>query len=147
MRFRGIVALGGKTATGIEVPATVLAELGPGKRLPVTVTVGGHSYRTTVAPMGGAFFVPLSAEHRTAAGVAAGDEIDVEIVLDTAERTVDVPPDLLEALDRAGAARGAFDALSYTRRKEWARQVESAKTPETRQRRIAKAVGELSGEA
>jgi len=145
MRFRGIVALGGKTATGIEVPAAVLTALGPGKRLPVTVNVGGHSYRTTVAPMGGAYFVPLSAEHRTAAGVAAGDEIDVEIVLDTAERTVDVPPDLLEALDRAGAARRAFDALSYTRRKEWARLVESAKTPETRQRRIAKAVGELSG--
>jgi hypothetical protein len=142
MMFRGIVALGGKTATGIEVPATVLAALGPGKRLPVTVTVGGHSYRTTVAPMGGAYFVPLSAEHRTAAGVAAGDEIDVEIVLDTEERTVDVPPDLLEAL---GSARGAFEALSYTRRKEWARLVESAKTPETRQRRIAKAVAELSG--
>ncbi|HTF10195.1 MAG TPA: DUF1905 domain-containing protein, partial [Asanoa sp.] len=94
MRFRGIVALGGKTATGIEVPAAVLTALGPGKRLPVTVNVGGHSYRTTVAPMGGAYFVPLSAEHRTAAGVTAGDEIDVEIVLDTAERTVDVPPDL-----------------------------------------------------
>ncbi|MEV4618341.1 YdeI/OmpD-associated family protein [Asanoa sp. NPDC049573] len=145
MRFRGIVALGGKTATGIEVPADVLAALGPGKRPPVIVTLGGHSYRTTVAPMGGASFVPLSAEHRTAAGVAAGDEIDVEIVLDTAERTVDVPPDLLEALDRAGGARSAFDALSYTRRKEWARLVESAKAPETRQRRIAKAVAELSG--
>lgn len=146
MKFRTTVLLGGKTATGLPVPDDVVEVLGAGKKPAVTITLGGHSYRTTVAPMGGANFVPLSAEHRTAAGVAAGDEIDVEIVLDTAERTVDVPPDLVEALDRAGAARGAFDALSYTRRKEWARLVESAKTPETRQRRIAKAVGELSGE-
>jgi uncharacterized protein YdeI (YjbR/CyaY-like superfamily) len=95
-------------------------------------------------PMGGGFWVPLSAENRTAAGVAAGDEVDVEIVPDTAERTVDVPPDLLDALDRAEGARSAFDALSYTRRKEYARSVESAKAPETRARRIAKAVAELS---
>ncbi|MEV0715455.1 YdeI/OmpD-associated family protein [Asanoa sp. NPDC050611] len=144
MRFRGIVTLGGKTATGIEVPADVVDALGGGKRPPVTVTVGGHAYRTTVAPMDGAFWVPLSAENRTAAGLSAGDEVDVEVVLDTAERTVDVPPDLLDALDRAGGARRAFDALSYSRRKEYARLVESAKAPETRARRIAKAVAELS---
>ena len=142
------MTLNGKTATGIEVPEAVVEALGGGKRPPVSVVLGGYSYRTTVARMGGAFWVPLSAENRTAAGLAAGDEVDVEIALDAAERTVDVPPDLLEALDRdGGAARRAFDALSYSHRKEWVRSVESAKAPATRQRRIDKAVAELSTQA
>src|ERR1700678_2802923 len=97
MKFRATVELGGKTATGIEVPDDVVAALGQGSRPPVTVTVGGHSYRTTVARMGGRFLVPLSAENRTAAGVAAGDEVDVGIELDTAPREGEVPADLTEA--------------------------------------------------
>ena len=108
MKFRATVELGGKTATGIEVPEKVVAALGSGSRPPVTVTVGGHSYRTTIARMGGRFLVPLSAENRTAAGVAAGDDVDVDIEPDTAPREVELPADLTEALTRDEAARATF---------------------------------------
>ena len=143
MKFRATVELGGKTATGIEVPEDVVAALGSSRRPPVTVTIGGHSYRTTVARMGGRFLVGLSAENRTAAGVAAGDLVDVDIEPDTAPREVDVPADLAEALARDDAARATFDGLSFTHRKEWVRWVEEAKKAETRATRLAKTVESL----
>jgi len=143
MKFRATVELGGKTATGIEVPDDVVAALGPGSRPPVTVTVGGHSYRTTVARMGGRFLVPLSAENRTAAGVAAGDQVDVGIEPDTTPREVEVPADLTEALAQDDAAKATFDGLSYTHRKEWVRWVEEAKKADTRATRLAKTVEAL----
>jgi hypothetical protein len=143
MKFRATVELGGKTATGIEVPEDVVAALGSSRRPPVTVTIGGHSYRTTVARMGGRFLVGLSAENRTAAGVAAGDLVDVDIEPDTAPREVDVPADLAEALARDDAARATFDGLSFTHRKEWVRWVEEAKKAETRATRPAKTVESL----
>jgi hypothetical protein len=143
MKFRATVELGGKTATGIEVPDDVIAALGSGSRPPVTVTVGGHSYRTTVARMGGRLLVPLSAENRTAAGVAAGDQVDVDIEPDTAPREVEVPADLTEALAGDDTARTVFDGLSYTHRKEWVRWVEEAKKADTRATRLAKTVEAL----
>ena len=143
MKFRATVELGGKTATGIEVPEDVVAALGSSRRPPVTVTIGGHSYRTTVARMGGRFLVGLSAENRTAAGVAAGDLVDVDSEPDTAPREVDVPADLAEALARDDAARATFDGLSFTHRKEWVRWVEEAKKAETRATRLAKTVESL----
>lgn len=135
--------LGGKTATGFEVPAEVVAALGSAKRPAVRVTVGGHTYQTTVAPMGGRFMVALSAENRTAAMVAAGDEVEVEIALDIEPRVLEVPADLAAALDSEPAARRAFDALSYSNRRRYVLDVDGAKTAETRQRRIAKAVTDL----
>jgi hypothetical protein len=145
MRFRATVELGGKTATGIQVPEEVVLGLGSHRRPAVQITVGAHTYRTTVAPMGRTYYVPLSAENRKLADVFAGDEVDVDIELDTAPREVPVPPELATALERDPAARLAFEALSYTRRKEHARQVESAKAEATRQRRIAKVLEELRG--
>jgi hypothetical protein len=141
MRFRSTVVLGGKTATGIPVPADVVAGLGPGKRPAVHVTVAGHRYRSTIASMGGEFMIPLAAEHRTAAGVTAGDEVDVEVELDTEPRTVEVPDDLAAALD--AGARHAFDALSYSNQRRHVLAVEGAKTAGTRARRVAKVVEEL----
>jgi hypothetical protein len=143
MKFRATVELGGKTATGIEVPEDVVAALGSGNRPPVTVTIGGHTYRTTVARMGGRFLIGLSAENRTAAGVAAGDEVDVGIELDAEPREVEVPADLAEALAHDHAARANFDGLSYTHRKEWVRWIEEAKKAETRATRLAKTVESL----
>lgn len=143
MKFRATVELGSKTATGIEVPEDLVAALGSSRRPPVTVTIGGHSYRTTVARMGGRFLVPLSAENRTAAGVAAGDLVDVDIEPDPTAREVDVPADLAEALARDDAARATFDGLSFTHRKEWVRWVEEAKKAETRAMRLAKTVESL----
>lgn len=136
--------LGGKTATGIRVPAEVVEGLGSHRRPPVQVTVGGHTYRTTVAPMSGAYFVPLSAENRAAAGVAAGDRVTVDIELDTEPRMVEVPADLAEALARVPAARDRFRALSYSRQRAHVLSVEGAKTPETRARRVVKVLDELS---
>jgi hypothetical protein len=141
MRFESTVELGGKTATGIPVPENVIEALGASKRPPVTITVNGHRYRTTAVRMGGRFFVPLSAENREAAGVAAGESITVDIEADTAPREVTMPDDLAAALD--DAARTAYDGLSYTHRKEWVRWVEEAKKPETRATRIEKTVAAL----
>jgi len=143
MKFRATVELHGKTATGIEVPDDVVAALGAGNRPAVTVTVGGHSYRTTATRMGGRFLIPLSAENRTAAGVAAGDEIDVDIEPDTAPRAVEVPADLAEALATDEAAKTTFDALAFTHRKEWVRWVAEAKKAETRAARVAKTIEAL----
>jgi len=141
MRFESNVELGGKTATGIQVPDEVIAALGTSKRPPVTITVNGYTYRTTAVRMGGAFYVPLAAENREAAGVAAGDAITVEIENDTAPREVTLPDDLAAAMD--DGARSAYDVLSYTHRKEWVRWVEEAKKPETRATRIEKTVAGL----
>jgi hypothetical protein len=143
MRFLGTVELGGKTATGIEVPDDIVSALGSGRRPAVTITIGGHSYRTTVAVMGGPFLVPLSAENRTAAGIAAGDRVEVDIELDTAVREVELPDDLVEALRDEAEARRFFDGLAFTHRKEWARWITEAKRPETRASRIEKMLGAL----
>jgi hypothetical protein len=142
-RFRATIELHGKSATGIEVPSEVVERLAAGRRPPVRVTIGSHSYRTTVASRGGRFLVPLSAEQRAGAGVAAGDEVDVDVELDSEPREVAVPADLAAALDAEPAVRVRFDALPYSHRREHVRAVEEAKAPETRQRRIAKAVAML----
>lgn len=145
MRFTATLELGGKTATGIRVPDEVVEALGSGKRPKVTVTLSGHSYRTTVAPMGGASYVPVAAEHREAAGLTAGDEVEVDLELDTAPREVVVPEDFAAALDADATAREAYERLSYSNRRRYVLVIEEAKTPETRARRIAKIVAELTG--
>ncbi len=143
LRFIAVVELGGKTATGLQVPDDVVRALGPGKRPAVRVTVGGHTYRTTVAPMGGQFWVPLSAENRQAAGVAAGEQVDVTVEADTAPREVPVPDDLAQALADDGAARDFFDTLAYSHRKEWVRWITEAKKPQTRDQRLQATVEAL----
>jgi bacteriocin resistance YdeI/OmpD-like protein/uncharacterized protein DUF1905 len=144
MRFHAIIALHGKSATGIEVPADVVAALGQGKRPKVTVTINGYSYPSTVGVMGGVSLIPVSADVRAKAGVAAGDEVDIDLVLDTAPRTVEVPADLAAALAGVPAARQAFDKLSYSGQQRYVLGVEQAKTAETRRRRVEKAVTELT---
>jgi hypothetical protein len=143
MKFRTVVMLAGKTATGVKVPPEVVASLGKGKRPPVRVTIGGHTYRSTVAVMGGDFLLPISAENREKAGIAAGEEIEVELTLDTEPREVTVPLDLADALERETGTRQTFDGLSYTHQREIVMGIEGAKTAETRQRRIAKALDTL----
>lgn len=130
-------------ATALEVPADAVAALGKGKRHPVKVSLNGYTYRTTIAVMGGVCMLPLSAENRGAAGVKAGDKVEITLELDTEPRIVAVPKDLAAALSKKRGARAKFGALSYSARKEYVRQVESAKAPETRQRRIAGIVAKL----
>jgi hypothetical protein len=131
-------------ATGLPVPAEAVAALGAKKKPPVKVTLSGYTYRSTVAAYGDVFMLPLSAEHRKAAGVNAGDQVEVTIELDLEPRTVDVPTDLAVALSQAPGASAAFDALAYSIRKEYVRQVETAKAQETRERRIAGIVAKLT---
>jgi len=100
--------------TGIEVPADVIAGLGAGKRPAVVVTVNGYEYRSTVAPMGGRYLLPFSAERRKESGIQGGDAIEVELTLDSAPRTVDVPDDLRSALDGSPRAHASWEKLSYT---------------------------------
>ena len=143
MRFTTTIELGGKTATGMRVPAEIVTALGRGQRPPVLVTIGGHTYRSTIAAYRGSYFLPLAAEHREAAGVAAGDTVEVELELDDQPREVTVPTDLAEALAAAPSARTAFDTLSYSNQRRIVLEVEGAKAAETRARRIAKAVAAL----
>ena len=143
MRFHSVVRLGGKTATGIPVPEEVVTTLGSSKRPPVRVTINGHTYRSTLASRGGQFMLPISAENRASAGVAAGEEVEVDIELDTEPREVTVPPDLAEALERDVDAKRYFEGLSYSQKQRHVLPIEQAKTAETRQRRIDKALSML----
>ena len=143
MRIRTKLDLGGTTATGFRVPPVVVASLGPGKRPPVRVTINGYTYRSTVAVYGGEFVLGVSAETRQHTGLAAGDEFEVDIELDAAPREVTVPPDFAAALDPHAEARRFFDGLSYTDKRWYVLGIEDARTPETRQRRVDKAVERL----
>jgi hypothetical protein len=147
MRFSTTVELHGKTATGMAVPPEVVDSLGGGKKPAVSVTVGGLTYRSSIASMGGRFLIPLSAERRSAAGVAAGDEVEVDVELDLQPREVEVPADLAAALDAEPVARARFEALSYSNQLRHALAVDGAKTEATRQRRVAAAVATLVEEA
>jgi Bacteriocin-protection, YdeI or OmpD-Associated/Domain of unknown function (DUF1905) len=143
LRFRTTILTSGKTAAGIVVPDDVIAALGAGRKPAVSVTIRGFTYRSTVATIDGRFMVGVSAENRAAAGVAGGDEVDVDLELDTAPRTVEVPADLAAALVPVPAARDFFDKLSYSEKRWFVLGIEDAKTPETRQRRVDKAVARL----
>ena len=143
VRFRTTLLQNGKTATGFEVPPELVAALGSGKRPAVKVTVNGYGYRSTVAVMGGAYMIGVSAEHRAGARVAAGDSIDVMLDLDTEPRRVVVPADFAAALAAVPAAQQFFEGLSYSNRSRFVLSVEGAKTAETRQRRIEKSVAQL----
>jgi hypothetical protein len=125
------VELNGKTATGIPVPEQIVTALRGGKRPKVQVTINGFSYRSSLGSVGGRAMLPVSAQIRDGAGVAAGDEVEVELELDTAPREVSVPAD-------------AAEKLSYSHQSRWITSVEDAKTPETRQRRIDKMIAALN---
>jgi len=143
MRFHTTILQSDKTATGIHIPDEVVEALGSGKRPAIKVTINGFTYRSTVAVMGGAYMVGVSAENRAGARVAGGDEVDVDIELDTAPREIMVPADFAAALDAEPAARRTFDALSYSNKSWHMYQITGAKTDETRQRRIAKSIDAL----
>ncbi|SMD17974.1 YdeI/OmpD-associated family protein [Kibdelosporangium aridum] len=143
MKFRAELEATGKNTTGIPVPDEVVAALGTSKKPPVVVTINGYTYRNTVARMGGRYLLSVSADNRSKAGVSAGDELEVTLELDTEPRVVTVPDDLAAELDKETAARQAFDKLSYSHQLRWVLSVEDAKTAETRQRRITKAVESL----
>jgi hypothetical protein len=142
-RFQARVEPHGKTATFFHVPPEIMEALRPKKRVPVRVTVNGHTYRSTVAPMGGNFMLPLNRGNRAAAGVSTGEVVEVAIERDDAPRVVEVPEDLAAALAGEEAASEAFADLSYSHHREYVEWITEAKRPETRARRVARAVERL----
>lgn len=115
-------------------PRVVFGEARP----PVRGTVNGYEFRGRIAKYGGRYMLGFKRELREAAEIEEGDVLDLDLELDTEPREVDVPADLEAALD--GEAREAFERMSYTHRKEYADWIMEAKRPETRKRRVAKAV-------
>jgi uncharacterized protein YdeI (YjbR/CyaY-like superfamily) len=142
MKFRTVLI--GTTKVGIEVPPEIVESFGAGKKPAVQVRIGSHTYRSTVAVMGGAYMVGVSAENRAAAGVQGGDEVEVTLELDTAPREVAVPDDFAEALSANPKAEAFYQTLSYSQRRWFVLGIEEAKKPETRANRITKAVERLA---
>jgi hypothetical protein len=143
MHFRATLELHGKTATGFAVPDEVVERLGAGRAPKVRVTVAGHTWRSSIAARGGGYLLGVSAENRAAAGVQAGDVVDVEVEVDDAPRDVEVPDDLAAALAAEPGLREAFDGLSFSLKRQHVEPIGTAKTPETRARRVDKALAML----
>ncbi|MBH0781717.1 YdeI/OmpD-associated family protein [Nocardia bovistercoris] len=139
--FHTTLKPGKGTTTGIEVPAEVVESLGRGKRPPVRVTVNGYTYSNTVAVMNGTYMVSVSAQVRADAGVAAGDTLEVTLELDTSPREVVIPPELDAAM--GAETRKVFEGLSASRKKQLTLPISDARTAETKQRRVAKAIESL----
>jgi hypothetical protein len=130
---------GGNT-TGFQIPDEFVAELGGGGRPKVAVSVNGFTFRSSIAKMGGTYWLGVSGERRTAAGIEGGQVYDLDIELDTAPRVIETPEDLRAALDAEPAAGEAWQKLSYSHQRQHVEAIASAKTPETRARRVAKAL-------
>ncbi len=122
-------------------PKNVFGQVRP----PVKVTVNGYTYRSTVAAMGGPYFIPLRKSHREAAKLEGGETVSVRLDLDTDTRDVDPPADFVKALKAAPPAWSRYGELSYTHRREHVEAIVDAKKPETRARRIETAVQMIAG--
>jgi hypothetical protein len=133
-----------KTATGLCIPPEIVDQLGAGKKPQVKVTINGYTYRSSIAVMGGQYMLGVSAEVREKAGVQGGDEIDVTLELDTQPRELAMPAGFAEALAKDPKAKAFFETLSYSNKQRYTLPIDQAKTPETRQRRIAKAIADLA---
>ena len=145
-RFRATLDADDESAfTHIVVPFDAKAVFGKG-RPPVRVTLNGYEYRSTLAPYGGLYYLPVNLAVRAGAKVRKGDRVSVVLEADEAPRTVKPPADLARALKVNPAAKARWEELSFTHRKEYAEAIEEAKKPETRTRRIAKAIEQLAGE-
>ena len=144
MKFRtNLLQIGNNV--GVDVPDTVIEELGAGKKPAVVMTINDdYTWRSTVAVMRGKYLVSFSSAHRAASGYRGGDDVEITIVVDDAPRTVEIPEPLQAAMDAAPGAQAAFDALSNSRKKLLTVPVADAKTDETRDKRIAKAIAELT---
>lgn len=144
MKFQTVIELQGNN-TGILVPDAVVESFDRGKRVPVVVTVGATTYRSTITPMGGRHLIALSAANRAAAGVAGGDEVEVELEIDDAPRVFPLPPELETLLAEDAAAFAAYTALSFSRQRALAEPIGLAKSDATRDKRIAAALDALRG--
>lgn len=145
-RFEGVIRDANGGGAYVEVPGEVVAALGGGGRIPVRATFDGVAYRGSIASMGGCMALGILKQIRGELGKGPGDPVVVTVARDDGERTVEIPADLAEALEAAGV-KEAFDALSFSHRREHVQAIEEAKKPETRARRIAKAVEMVAGKS
>ncbi len=143
MHFTTDLEATGGTTTGFVVPDEVVEALGAGRRPKVAATVKGHTWRTSIASMGGRYLLAASAAVREAAGIAAGETHTLTVEVDTAPRTVEVPEDLAAALAGSPVAATAWGDLTYSQQRRHAESVLAAKKPETRSRRVAAVVEAL----
>lgn len=143
MKFHTTVLTAGVTTTGVNVPEEIVIGLGGGKKPLVKVTINGYTYRSAIAPRGDRYMLGISADVRTATGVAGGDKIDVELELDTEPRQVTIPPELAKALAADPETKAVFDGLSYSKKMTYTSPIENGKTDETRQRNLEKAMNRL----
>jgi uncharacterized protein YifE (UPF0438 family) len=141
--FETILLVAGKTATGIEVPTEIVSSLNSGKKPAVKVNLNGYEYRSTIAVMGGKFMIPVSAEHRTGANIKGGDSLKVSLELDTEPRILEISADLAAALEQNEVAKAKFEQLSYSQKRLHTLSVEGTKNPETRAKRVLKAIETL----
>lgn len=130
-------------AAAVHLSEEQATSLSAAKTPPVVVSIGSASARLRVSRMGGQIAIGLSKAARAQLGVEIGDTVEVVISVDAAERVVEIPPALAEALAQDPRAAKAFETLSYTRRKELARGIADAKQESTRSRRLAAALAEL----
>lgn len=144
MRLRAPIKAAGKTAAGVVVPAEFVDALGGGRRPAVRVTVGDYTFRTSIGSMGGLFMLPVTNETRARTGLAAGQTVDFDIVLDTEPRAVEVPADLASALAANADAERAFERLSYSEKRRLVIPIEAIKGADTRARRIERTVAALA---
>jgi antitoxin component of MazEF toxin-antitoxin module len=129
--------------TGIEVPTDIVEKLGSGKRPPVNVTVNKFTYRNTVAVMGGKYMLSVSKAIREQANVKGGDKVEVTLELDDKPREANIHPDFRKALDGNKTAQKFFESLSYSSKLRFTIPIDAAKTDETRNRNIVKAIDNL----
>jgi hypothetical protein len=137
--FETTVAVTGNN-TGIVVPEEAIEQLAAGQRPPVLVTVNGYEYRNTVAVMGGKHMISISAAVRKATGLKGGDPIRVTLAVAGTPRKVSVPADFAAALAADEQASAFFGGLSNSMQRYHVDTITAAKSPDTRQRRIGKAM-------
>ena len=142
-RFEAEIEAGRGGGAFVALPFDVEGVYGTRGRVKIKATFDGHPYRGSIAPMGGRHVLGIAKSIRDQLGKSVGDRVAVTLELDTEERTVDVPPELAEALEASPAAAEFYGGLSYTCRKEYAQWIAEAKRPETRMRRAAKAIDML----
>lgn len=143
MRFRAELQRNGKTATGFVVPEEIVEGLAAGNHPKVKVTIKGHTYRSSIASMGGRMLLGVSADNRKAAGVEAGDVLDVDLEVDDEERTVDVPEALAAELGGDEQAKAFYGSLTHSQQQTFTLPIRDAKTDETRRRRVDRAMAAL----
>ena len=138
MKFTTEVFTGGGNTAGFWIPNEVVESFGKGKKFPVIVTINGYSYKNTVASYEGKYAIGVSVENREKANVKVGDKVEINIEYDDIPRTVVVPEDMQKVLDSNSKAKGVFNNLAYSHRKEYVRWIEDAKKEETKVARLEK---------